>query len=134
MMRHMGGALLLRADQSGLDKGLEKADNTEWTRGMTVAENRTLLENVLLHAVIRIKYWLQAWFGLKPIFGYISGYHSFLRPKGMPKPRLLDLFILKMLWFVGAVIKYNRVSLYIAVKLRILHTMNGIHKWVMVRF
>ncbi len=101
--------------------------------GMQGHRRRGHLYVLLLHAGIRIKYFFVSWFLLKPVFASaLSAYPSMLRPRGIPQVDWLTLFCVRVLWFVGAIVRTHRILLFVLIKLRVMHALKWLHGKLMV--
>ena len=87
---------------------------------------RSTLHVILLHIAIRVRYFLESWFFLKPLLSSkISAKPSFLRPKDFPQLDWSTLFFLRVFFLLGSVIRgLPRVLFFILIKLLVLHAMN----------
>lgn len=105
----------------------------DFNRGMAGVAERPLIDNIILHCIIRIKFFIQTGFGLIPIFASnLSGYTSDYRPKDIPQMDYFTLFAIRMMWAIGAGLKNTKYLLYILIKLRIMHKLNDFYFYLMV--
>ena len=98
---------------------------------LPTAKRRSWAEALVVHIIIRLKYLIDSWFFLKPIFSSeLSKYPSMLRPKNIPEIDYLTLFGIRIIWILGSFIKYFKPLLVICIKLRIMHALN----WLYLRY
>ncbi len=105
----------------------------DFNRGMAGAVERPLLDNILLHIAIRVKYLINTWFCLIPLFSSdLSGYKSPYRPKGIPELDYWTKFAIRWTWFIGSSLRKFRLVTYFCIKIRLLHAVNAFYTWIMV--
>ncbi len=113
--------------------GEEKGALASFDGGMQGHDRRGTLHVLFLHLGIRIKYFLESWFFLKPLLlSDISAYPSMLRPKGIPKIDWPTLFGIRMLWTIGAFARQHQILLFFFLKIRLMHLLGWIHTKLMV--
>ncbi len=106
---------------------------SDFNRGMSAAAERGLLDNILLHVVIRVKFLLLTGFGLIPLLSSnLSAYTSQFRPKGIPTMDWLTLFAIRMMWLLGSTLRQFHLLMFILVKLRVMHKLNAFYRFLMV--
>ncbi len=99
----------------------------------TYNDRRSTLHVLFLHAGIRIKYLFLSCFYLKPLLtSALSGYPSFLRPKDFPEMDWPTLFALRLIMFLGGIIRAHPLVFFVLLKLRIMHLAGWIHDKLMV--
>ncbi len=97
-------------------------------------KRRGTLHVILLHVGIRARYILESWFYLRPILlSALSGYPSFLRPKGIPEVDWPTLFAVRMLWLIGSVVRTHKFFMKVMLKLGVMQGLQWIHARLMVR-
>jgi hypothetical protein len=92
------------------------------TRHWTVA--------IFLQLGIRVKYFLENGFGLKPLFAPVTAYPSKWRPKNCPKYDLVTQLGFVWIWFIAAFGREFSLIYVIMAKTGFLHLMNAVHKWL----
>ncbi len=96
-------------------------------------KRRGTLHVILLHVGIRARYLLESWFYLRPILlSALSGYPSFLRPKGIPEVDWPTLFAIRMLWLIGSVVRTHKFFMTAMLKLGVMQGLQWIHARLMV--
>ena len=106
---------------------------SSFTGGLQGHDRRSTLHVLFLHLGIRIKYFLESWFFLKPLLlSDISAYPSMLRPKGIPKVDWLTLFGIRILWTVGGFARQHQILMFFLLKIRFMHLLAWIHAKLMV--
>ncbi len=108
---------------------------SDFAGGMTFSVRRGHLHALLLQIVIRVKYLLESWFLLKPLLSSsLSGYVSFLRPRGIPKLDWPTLFCLRLLWLVGGMHRAHPIFSRILVVSGLMNILGWVHRMLMVSY
>ena len=95
---------------------------------------RGLLHASVLHFIVRMRYFLESWFYLKPLLQTeLTDYPSFLRPKGIPKLDWPTAFAIRMLWLLVTHIREVPWLAHTLARLQIMRMLTWLHKIVMVK-
>lgn len=99
---------------------------------MTLPESKSRhwLLAIALQLGIRIRYFVENLFGLKPLFTPLTAYPSKWRPKNCPKYDLLTQLGFVWIWFLAAIGREFSVIYVIFAKTGFLHLLNYFHKWL----
>lgn len=93
-------------------------------------KERHWLTAVGLQLGIRIRYFLENWFGLKALFSPLTAYPSKWRPKSCPQYDFITQCGFIWIWFLAAFGREFSVIYVIMAKTGFLHLLNLMHKWL----
>ena len=133
MVDYMAGSMMKMAghgakDQTTTGKKSKQRPNKEGR------QRRSFLHVVFLQVMIRLRHLLESWFYLKPLFCNMSGYRSFMIPRDMPEADLGTQFCLRVCIITSTFLRaLPQTLLFIALKLRIMHTVNWVYVWLLQR-
>lgn len=95
---------------------------------------RSFAHVLFLHAAIRIRYFFESWFLLKPLlYPGFSKYQSPHRPKEIPHVDYFTGLGIKICWVISAFARNHRMLLGFLCLIRFMHLLNWIHGKLMDR-